>query len=105
MILFINGLQWTGYKKLEWGCVGESSCADSGAGPIYWGAQSIDSLFRRTSIWRCNGGRILMAIPPTYLPKVIEGLKNSQQRLRYPIAQYGFNNDVRAGMGLVIALK
>ncbi|MGA1034693.1 MAG: DUF169 domain-containing protein, partial [Ilumatobacteraceae bacterium] len=25
MILFINGLQWIGYKKLEWGCVGESS--------------------------------------------------------------------------------
>jgi len=29
MILFINGLQWTGYRKLEWGCVGESACADS----------------------------------------------------------------------------
>ena len=29
MILFINGLQWTGFKKLEWGCVGESACADS----------------------------------------------------------------------------
>ena len=29
MILFINGLQYTGYKKLEWGCVSESSCADS----------------------------------------------------------------------------
>ena len=29
MILFVNGLQWTGYRKLEWGCVGESSCADS----------------------------------------------------------------------------
>ena len=28
MILFINGLQWTGYKKLDWGCVGESACAD-----------------------------------------------------------------------------
>ena len=33
MILFINGLQWTGFKKMEWGCVGESSCADS------WGAR------------------------------------------------------------------
>ena len=22
MILFINGLQWSGYKKLEWSCVG-----------------------------------------------------------------------------------
>ena len=29
MILFINGLQWTGYKKLDFGSVGESACADS----------------------------------------------------------------------------
>jgi len=29
MILFINGLQWTGYKKMDFGCVGESACADS----------------------------------------------------------------------------
>jgi uncharacterized protein (DUF169 family) len=29
MILFINGLQWTGFKKMQWGCVGESSCSDS----------------------------------------------------------------------------
>ena len=31
MILLINGLQWAGYKKLEWGAVGESACADSWA--------------------------------------------------------------------------
>jgi uncharacterized protein (DUF169 family) len=29
MILLINGLQWSGYQNFEWGCVGESSCADS----------------------------------------------------------------------------
>ena len=29
MILLINGLQWSGYRKLDWGCVGESACADS----------------------------------------------------------------------------
>ncbi len=28
MILLINGLQWSGYRKLEWGCVGESPSAD-----------------------------------------------------------------------------
>ena len=44
---------------------------------------------------------LLMAIPPVYLPKVIEGLKQlSANGLRYPIAQYGVNNDVRAGMGV-----
>ena len=32
MIILINGLQYTGYKKFEWGVVGETACADSGAG-------------------------------------------------------------------------
>ena len=102
MILFINGLQRTGYKKLEWGCVGESSCADS------WG-RALSTGEPRLSIpcfaERRYGGvmedELLMAIPPTYLPKVIEGLKElSANGLRYPIAQYGVNNDVRAGMGV-----
>ena len=32
---------------------------------------------------------------------IIEGLKElSANGLRYPIAQYGVNNDVRAGMGV-----
>ena len=28
MILLINGLQWSGYKNFEWGCVGESACVE-----------------------------------------------------------------------------
>ena len=36
MILFINGLQWSGYAKLQWGCVGESACADSWGEPRHW---------------------------------------------------------------------
>ena len=29
MIYFINGLQWSGYKRFDWSIVGESACADS----------------------------------------------------------------------------
>ena len=44
---------------------------------------------------------LLMAIPPHFLPKVIDGLYHlSRNGLRYPIPQYGINNDVRAGMGV-----
>ena len=44
---------------------------------------------------------LLMAIPPAFLPKVIAGLEAlSGNGLRYPIPQYGVNNDVRAGMGI-----
>ncbi|MDF1719304.1 MAG: DUF169 domain-containing protein [Minwuia sp.] len=100
MILFINGLQWAGYKNLQWGCVGESSCADS------WGrALSTDepSLSIPCFAERRYGGvmedELLMAIPPRFLPKVIDGLAHlSGNGLRYPIPQYGIQMDVRAGM-------
>ena len=47
---------------------------------------------------------LLMAIPPSFLPKVIAGLEAlSKNGLRYPIPQYGVNNDVRAGMGISYA--
>ena len=44
MILFINGLQWTGYKKLDFGCVGESACADSWGRALATGAVSYTHL-------------------------------------------------------------
>jgi len=102
MILFINGLQWTGYKKLEWGCVGESSCADSWGRALSTGEPSLSiPCFAERRYGGVMEDELLMAIPPSFLPKVIEGLKQlSANGLRYPIAQYGVNNDVRAGMGV-----
>ena len=102
MILFINGLQWTGYKKLDFGCVGESACADS------WGralATGEPSLSLPCYAERRYGGvmedELLMAIPPHFLPKVIQGLEAlASNGLRYPIPSYGINNDVKAGMGV-----
>ena len=44
---------------------------------------------------------LLMAIPPSFLPGVVDGLRNlSRNGLRYPIPQYGVNNDVRDGMNV-----
>jgi uncharacterized protein (DUF169 family) len=102
MILFINGLQWSGYRKLEWGCVGESACADS------WGralARDEPSLSIPCFAERRYGGvmedELLMAIPPRFLPGVLDGLDALAARgLRYPIPPYGVVQDVRAGMGV-----
>jgi uncharacterized protein (DUF169 family) len=102
MILFINGLQWSGYKKLQWGCVGESACADS------WGralATGEPSLSIPCYAERRYGGvledELLMALPPRYLPKIIDGLAHlSANGLRYPIPQYGIQNDARAGLAV-----
>ena len=73
MILFINGLQWSGYAKLQ-GCVGESACADS------WGralATGEPSLSIPCYAERRYGGvledELLMALPPRYLPKLLTG--------------------------------
>lgn len=102
MIIFINGLQWTGYKKLDWSCVGESSCADSWGRALASGEPSLSiPCFAERRYGGVMEDELLMAIPPSFLPKIIQGLEAlSRNGLRYPIAQYGVNNDVRAGMGV-----
>ncbi|WP_106850576.1 DUF169 domain-containing protein [Blastococcus sp. Marseille-P5729] len=101
-ILMINGLQWSGYKKFEWSCVGESSCADS------WGralSTREPSLSIPCYAERRYGGvledELLLALPPEYLPGMIDGLQAlSGNGLRYPIPQYGIQSDARAGLGV-----
>ena len=102
MILFINGLQWTGYKKLDWGCVGESSCADSWGRALKTGEPSLSiPCFAERRYGGVMEDELLIALPPSFLPKIIAGLEAlSSNGLRYPIPQYGINNDVRAGMGV-----
>jgi uncharacterized protein (DUF169 family) len=102
MIFFINGLQWTGYKKLSFTSVGESACADS------WG-KALKTREPALTIpcyaERRYGGvaddELLMAIPPSYLPKVIDGLANlSKNGLRYPVPPYGIQSDAGAGLAV-----
>ena len=102
MILFINGLQYSGYKKLEWGCVGESSCADSWGRALKTGEPSLSiQCFAERRYGGVMEDELLMAIPPKFLPKVIAGLEQlSANGLRYPIPAYGVSNDARAGMGV-----
>ena len=102
MILFINGLQWTGYKKLEWGCVGESACADSWGRALATGEPSLSlPCFAERRYGGVMEDELLMALPPHFLPKIVDGLAHlSRNGLRYPIPPYGVNNDVRAGMNV-----
>lgn len=102
MILFINGLQWTGYKKLEWGCVGESACADSWGRALTTGEPSLSiPCFAERRYGGVMEDELLIALPPHFLPKIIAGLEHlSRNGLRYPIAPYGVNNDARAGLGV-----
>jgi uncharacterized protein (DUF169 family) len=102
MIYFINGLQWSGYKRFDWSVVGESACADS------WGrALSLrqPSLSIPCFAERRYGGvlddEMLMATPPEHLVKAIEGMTAlAKNGFRYPFPQYGVQQDVRAGMAV-----
>jgi uncharacterized protein (DUF169 family) len=102
MIYFINGLQWSGYKRFDWSVVGESACADS------WGralSRREPSLSIPCFAERRYGGvlddEMLMATPPEHLNKAILGMRAlARNGLRYPFPQYGVQQDVRAGMAV-----
>ena len=107
MMYFINGLQWSGYKRFDWSVVGESACADS------WGRALTTrqpSLSIPCFAERRYGGvldeEMLMATPPEQLVKAIEGMEAlSRNGFRYPFPQYGVQQDVRAGMAVSYAEK
>jgi uncharacterized protein (DUF169 family) len=102
MMYFINGLQWAGYRRFDWSVVGESACADS------WGralSRREPSLSIPCFAERRYGGvldeEMLMALPPEHLEKAIAGMEAlSKNGLRYPVPQYGIEQDVRAGMAV-----
>lgn len=103
MIILINGLQWSGYKKFEWSVVGELACADSWGRALTTGEPSL--AIPRFAERRYGGGaddELLMAMPPKYLPWAIAGMELSPagNGLRYPIPQYGIQSDAQAGLGV-----
>lgn len=100
MIILINGLQWSGYKKFDWSVVGESACADSWGRALATGEPSLAiPCFAERRYGGVLDDELLMAIPPKYLPKAIAGMKRlSSNGLRYPIPQYGIQSDARAGL-------
>lgn len=102
MILFINGLQWSGYRKFDWGVVGESSCADSWGRALKTGEPSLSiPCFAERRYGGVLDDELLMALPPSYLPRAIAGMERlAGNGLRYPIPQYGIQSDARAGLAV-----
>ena len=102
MIILINGLQWSGYRKFDWSVVGESACADSWGRALKTGEPSLAiPCFAERRYGGVLDDELLMALPPKYLPRAINGMKRiSQNGLRYPIPQYGIQQDARAGLAV-----
>jgi uncharacterized protein (DUF169 family) len=107
MIILINGLQYTGYKKFEWGVVGETACADSWGRALKTGEPSLSlPCYAERRYGGVPDEEMLMALKPSHLAKAIIGMKAlAKNGLRYPIAPYGIQSDVRAGMGVSYAKK
>ncbi|MFN0092605.1 MAG: DUF169 domain-containing protein [Acidimicrobiales bacterium] len=101
-IIMINGLQWAGYKKFDWGCVGESACADSWGRALATGEPSVSiPCFAERRYGGVMEDELLLAMPPQYLPKMLAGCDAlARNGLRYPIPQYGIQQDARAGLGV-----
>lgn len=100
MMYFINGLQWSGYKRFDWSVVGESSCADSWGRALKTGKPSLSiPCFAERRYGGVLDDEMLMALPPAMLEQAIAGMRAlAGNGLRYPFAQYGIQQDVRAGM-------
>jgi uncharacterized protein (DUF169 family) len=107
MIILINGLQYTGYKKFEWGVVGETACADSWGRALKTGEPSLSlPCYAERRYGGVLDEEMLMALSPAHLAKAITGMKAlAKNGLRYPIAPYGIQSDVRAGMGVSYGKK
>ncbi len=91
MITFVNGLQYRQYRKYSFTCVGESACADSWGNALKTGEPSLSvPCYAERKFGGVLDEEMLMAIPPSFLPQVVEGLKAlSDNGLRYPIPNHG----------------
>ena len=100
MMYFINGLQWQGYKRFDWSCVGESACADSWGRALSTREPSLSiPCFAERRYGGVTDDEMLMALPVEYIAKALQGMAAlAKNGLRYPFPSYGIQQDVRAGM-------
>jgi len=93
MITLVNGLQYRNYKKYSFTCVGESACADSWGRALQTGEPSLSiPCYAERKFGGVQDDEMLIALPPSYLPQIVEGLAAlSQNGLRYPIPNHGLD--------------
>ena len=107
MIIFINGLQWSGYRKFQWGVVGESACADSWGRALKTGEPSLSiPCYAERRYGGVADDEMLMACPPEELARAVTGLQGlSKAGLRYPIMPFGPQAEPAEGMAKSYAGK
>ncbi len=102
MIYFINGLQWSGYKRFDWSVVGEFGLRQFvGPGAEDPRAEPVDPVLCRAPLWRRARRRDADGAAARLSDKAIAGMEAlSKNGLRYPFPQYGIQQDARAGLAV-----
>jgi len=102
MILIINAIQFEDYERLQFFCVGESSCADAIAQCYLSGKPSLTiPCYGERRYGHAQDDELVMALPPKFVEKVERNLEQLYARgICYPISQYGAQADPTPGMPL-----
>lgn len=102
MILMINALQFDDYERLQFFCVGESSCSDAIAQCYLTGKPSLTiPCWGERRYAQVQDDELVIALPPRDMEKVERNLGELYKRgVCYPIPCYGAQVDPLPGMPL-----
>jgi uncharacterized protein (DUF169 family) len=84
IILLIQGMHRKEFERFQFGCMGESSCADSLADCYLTGKPKVGIPgFGERMLGHVREDELVIALPPAYLEKALQGL--NELGARYPI--------------------
>lgn len=101
MMLMINALQFEDYERLQFFCVGETSCSDAIAQCYLSGKPALAiPCYGERRYGSAQDDELVMALPPAMVGKVERNLEELYKRgIRYPISFYGAQVDPFGAMG------
>lgn len=95
MMLLINGLQWKDYERLQFFCVGESSCADAISQCFLSNKPSLAiPCYGERRFGHAQDDELVIALPTSSIEKIAEGLQKLRRKgVRFPIPLFGVQPD------------
>jgi uncharacterized protein (DUF169 family) len=100
MILIINALQFEDYERLQFFCVGESSCSDAIAQCYLTGKPALAiPCYGERRYGHAQDDEMVIGLPPSHVEKVQRNLEELYARgVRYPVSYLGAQSDPLSGM-------
>lgn len=100
MILLINALQFEGYERMQFHCVGESSCSDAIAQHYLTGKPSLTiPCYGERRYGHAQDDELVIALSPAQLEKIAVNLEELYKRgIRYPVSYAGAQMSVLADL-------